>query len=73
MIIMKVAKYSEFGAAEDVLTIDEIPKQALGDNEVSIEIKTSGVNPSDVKKRAGAFPDLLNNGCLLYTSPSPRD
>ena len=65
MTIMRVAKYSEFGAAKDVLTIDEIPKQPLGDNEVSIEIRTSGVNPSDVKKRAGAFSDLLNNGYVI--------
>ena len=62
---MRVAKYSEFGAARDVLTVDKIPKQPLGDNEVSIEIRTSGVNPSDVKKRAGAFPNLLNNGYVI--------
>ena len=65
MTIMRVAKYSEFGAAKDVLSVDEIPKQPLGDNEVSIEIRTSAVNPSDVKKRAGAFPDLLNNGYVI--------
>ena len=65
MTIMRVAKYSEFGAAKDVLSVGEIPKQPPGDNEVSIEIRTSGVNPSDVKKRAGAFPDLLNNGFVV--------
>ena len=62
---MRVAKYSEFGAAKDVLSVGEIPMQPPGDNEVSIEIRTSGVNPSDVKKRAGAFPDLLSNGFVV--------
>lgn len=29
------------------------------------KIKTSGVNPSDVKKWAGSFPNLLENGSVI--------
>lgn len=29
---------------------------------------TSGINPSDVKKRAGAFPDLLDDGFVIPNS-----
>ena len=39
------------------------PEPQLG--EVLVRLKTSGVNPSDVKKRAGAFPNLLDDGLVI--------
>jgi len=51
---MKAIWYTETGAAENVLNYGEInaPKPAIG--EVSVRIYASGINPSDVKTRAGA-------------------
>lgn len=53
MEMMKAASYSRTGSARDVLTIVEIPRPAPAAGEVLVRIVTSGVNPSDVKKRAG--------------------
>ncbi len=50
---MKVISYESFGSAADVLHVSD---KALGnpaDNEVQIQLVSSGINPSDVKKRAG--------------------
>ncbi|HEB28051.1 MAG TPA: NADPH:quinone reductase, partial [Porticoccus sp.] len=33
--------------------------------EVLVKLKTTGINPSDVKKRAGAFPNLLDDGLVI--------
>ncbi|MEC9414989.1 MAG: NADPH:quinone reductase [Pseudomonadota bacterium] len=62
---MKVARYNSFGSAEAVLEITEIADPVINDEEVLVKINTSGINPSDVKKRAGAFPDLLDNGFVI--------
>ncbi len=62
---MKVARYNTFGSAEAVLEIAEIADPIINDEEVLVRINTSGINPSDVKKRAGAFPDLLDNGFVV--------
>jgi len=62
---MKVARYNTFGSAETVLEIAEIAEPIINDEEVLVRINTSGINPSDVKKRAGAFPDLLDEGFVV--------
>jgi len=64
-MIMKVARYNTFGSAETVLEITEIADPTINDEEVLVRINTSGINPSDVKKRAGAFPDLLDEGFVI--------
>ncbi len=65
---MKAAWFSEFGPARDVLQVGvfETPEPAHG--EVLIRMRTSGVNPSDTKKRLGSFPDLLNDGPVIPNS-----
>jgi len=55
---MKAAWYEKTGDAADVLKVGELPDPSPGSNEVLISVKTSGVNPSDVKTRAGARGDL---------------
>ena len=65
---MKAALYREFGAAQDVLVIEDIDKPAPGPGEVLVQVHASGINPSDVKKRAGAFPDLLDGGFIVPNS-----
>jgi len=39
-----------------------------GPGEVLVRLHTSAINPSDVKKRAGAFPDLLDEGFIIPNS-----
>lgn len=62
---MKAAYFAKFGPAKDVLEVGELPKPEPGRGEVLIRIKTSGVNPSDVKKRAGSAAGLLDNGPVI--------
>ena len=57
---MRAAWFEEFGAASDVLKLGEIDKPEPGPGEVLVHMHTSGINPSDAKKRAGSFPDLLD-------------
>ena len=65
---MKAAWFSEFGPARETLNVGvfETPEPAHG--EVLIHIQTSGVNPSDTKKRMGSFPDLLDQGPVIPNS-----
>lgn len=62
---MKAAWFDSFGAAADTLVVGELPRPAPGAGEVLVRLSTSGVNPSDVKKRAGAFPNLLDDGLVI--------
>ena len=55
---MKAAWYEKTGDAADVLKVGELPDPSPRSNEVLISVKTSGINPSDVKTRAGARGDL---------------
>ncbi|MDH5272921.1 MAG: NADPH:quinone reductase [Gammaproteobacteria bacterium] len=65
---MKAAWFEKFGAARDVLVIGEKPTPVAGPGEVLVRLRTSGVNPSDVKKRAGSFPNLLDDGYVIPDS-----
>ena len=62
---MRAAWFEDFGPASEVLSVGELPDPEVGPGEVQVRIDTSGVNPSDVKKRAGAFPDLLKEGAVV--------
>ena len=50
---MKAGWYKQFGPAKDVIEIGEMKVPEVGSNEIRVRIHASGVNPSDVKKRAG--------------------
>ncbi|MFT5224833.1 MAG: NADPH2:quinone reductase [Polaribacter sp.] len=62
---MQAAWFESFGESTDVLKIGELEKPKPNAGEVLIRLATSGVNPSDVKKRAGAFPNLLDGGLVI--------
>ena len=62
---MKAGWFNKFGAAEEVLKVGEQEDPQVGVGEVLIQMLTSGINPSDVKKRAGAFPNLLDEGFVI--------
>ena len=53
---MKAAWYERFGPAGDVLVVGDLPTPEPGPGEVLVRLHASGVNPSDVKLRAGARP-----------------
>ena len=55
---MKAVWYEQIGAADDVLTHGNIDDPEVSDGEALIRIRTSGVNPSDVKTRGGARGEL---------------
>ncbi len=51
---MKAVWYNDVGPAAQVLHWGERPDPVPADGEVRVRLKTSGVNPSDVKNRSGA-------------------
>ncbi len=53
---MRAAFYELTGKAQDVLSVGNIPAPSPGRGEVLVRVHASGVNPSDVKKRAGRMP-----------------
>ena len=55
---MQAAWYEAIGSAEEVLHVGKIDDPSPLEGEVLVEIKASGVNPSDVKTRAGARGEL---------------
>lgn len=65
---MRTAWFESFGSAQDVLQVGEQETPAAGAGEVLVRVVTSGVNPSDVKKRAGSFPNLLDGGFVIPNS-----
>tara|TARA_R110000782_G_scaffold57256_17_gene119452 strand:- start:2787 stop:3773 length:987 start_codon:yes stop_codon:yes gene_type:complete len=62
---MKAAQYNKMGSAHDVLNIVELDVPSPEHGEVLVRLNYSAVHPSDVKKRAGAFPDLLKDGFII--------
>ena len=62
---MKAAWFEKFGSANEALIVGDLPKPEAGPGEVLVRLHTTGVNPSDVKKRAGAFPTLLDGGLVI--------
>jgi NADPH:quinone reductase len=63
---VKAVWYERMGAAPDVLTFGDMPTPAAGRGEVRVRLEASGVNPSDVGRRAGSyrameFPRVITN------------
>src|SRR3990170_3834776 len=61
---MRAAFYEKNGPADAVLKIGEVATLEPGPGEVRVKLKTSGVNPSDVKSRMGltrkiAYPRVI--------------
>ena len=55
---MQAISYATFGPAHDVLEVKELPTPTPAPGEVLVRLAFSGVNPSDVKARAGARPGV---------------
>ena len=65
---MRAAWFESFGSAQDVLKVSEKDAPEVGSGEVLVRMATSGINPSDVKKRAGSFPSLVDLGYVIPNS-----
>jgi NADPH2:quinone reductase len=52
---MKAGFYDDLGPARLVLRVGEQPTPQAGPGEVLVRLHSSGINPSDVKSRGGAF------------------
>jgi NADPH:quinone reductase len=55
---MDAISYTRFGTAADVLELSNLPMPTPGAGEVLVRLQYSGVNPSDVKSRAGTRPGV---------------
>src|SRR5438105_3369878 len=78
---MRAVWYQKLGAAAEVLEHGEMPDPAPGPGEVRVRIAWSGVNPSDVKRRAGTggtgavmpfprvIPDMDGSGVIDRVGP----
>lgn len=55
---MRAITYRELGPAGEVLQVETVPKPAPQKGEVLVRVHFSGVNPSDVKLRAGLRPGI---------------
>lgn len=64
---MQAAFYETTGAARDVLQVGSVERPEPGPGEVRVRVVCSGVNPSDVKSRAG-----LRNKTLPYPRIVPH-
>ena len=53
MSTMRAVAYSQVGAADAVLQISHLPIPKPGPNQVRVRLAFSGINPTDVKTRAG--------------------
>ena len=62
---IRAAWFEEFGPAVKVLTVGAQPMPVMEPGQVLVRLEASGVNPSDVKKRAGSFPNLLDGGLVI--------
>ena len=62
---MKATWFETFGEPKDVLEVGHKDDPIVQDNEVLVDLRVSAVNPSDEKKRAGSFPDLLDDGFII--------
>ena len=56
---MRAAIYERVGPAHEVLSLVELPVPQPGPGEVRVKLVCSGVNPSDVKTRAGTRTRIL--------------
>lgn len=56
---MRAAWYARFGSAQEVLEQGDMPTPDPAPGEVLVRLHATGINPSDVKLRAGARPGAV--------------
>ena len=72
---MRAIWYERFGQASEVLTLGDLPDPVPDRGEVLVRLHASGINPSDVKLRAGARPGAemaFPTQTLHFADPLPE-
>lgn len=62
---MLAATYSQTGPAADVLSVGAFETPIAGPGEVLVRVHASGINPSDVKRRAGWIEAILPHPVVI--------
>lgn len=62
---MKAATYTRTGPAAEVLAVGEMATPVAGQGEVLIRVHSSGINPSDVKRRAGWIEKTMPHAVII--------
>jgi NADPH2:quinone reductase len=62
---MQAAFYDRTGPAREVLQVSSLPDPTAGPGEVRVRLRWSGVNPTDVKSRAGLRSTALPFPCIV--------
>jgi NADPH2:quinone reductase len=62
---MRAIWFDSFGPASEVLQLGEQPLPSISHGQVMVQLETSSPNPSDVKKRGGSAPNLLDDGLVI--------
>ncbi len=57
---MKTARYEKHGPASEVFILGDVETPHPGAGQVRVKIAFSGINPTDVKSRAGAVASVIN-------------
>lgn len=64
---MKVVSYESFGRATDVLISSDKALSDPVDSEVQVKLYSSGINPSDIKKRAGQRGEFADDFVIPHS------
>lgn len=62
---MRAIRYTAFGPAHETLRLEEVATPRPGHGEMLVEVKASGVNPHDTKKRSGWLGLPLPEGGVI--------
>lgn len=63
---MKAAYIERTGPAREVLQVGEIADPTPGEGEVLVRVRVAGINPSDVKSRAGANARTIDGRVVIH-------
>lgn len=69
---MHAAWFESFGTAEAVLRVGDLEQPTVEAQQVLVRLYASGINPSDVKKRAGSTPNLLDEDLVMPNNNGAR-
>lgn len=70
---MLAATYTRTGPAAEVLKVGEVEAPVAGPGEVLVRVRASGINPSDVKRRAGWIEKVMPHPVIIPHSDGAGD
>ncbi|MAM13995.1 MAG: hypothetical protein CML23_26775 [Rhizobiaceae bacterium] len=70
---MLAATYTRTGPAAEVLKVGEVEAPVAGPGEVLVRVRASGINPSDVKRRAGWIEKVMPHAVIIPHSDGAGD